>query len=148
LNVTLLGTLSKVYRQWEFRKGRLGSVTNARREFWSHLNDRCEKPSDPDAAALIFGELVANAMKYGREPIVAWVDYGQSHAMLYVEDSGDCFSLTQVGSAGPQQIGGRGIQIASCLARSLRIDHLAGSRCRVTVELPARFASEERAERA
>jgi len=84
--------------------------------------------------------LVANALRHGRGPIQAQVGPGERYAVLWVEDAGSGFALERVKRPRRGQLGGRGILIASSLARSISVARVSGNRFRVTAELPVRFS--------
>jgi len=129
--------------EWQLKERDLEGVSAARRDFSLYLQARSDERAAPDfgAEAIIFGELVGNAVKYGREPISVWVEPGPSHALLHVSDCGNCFDLARLRTADPGEIGGRGVTIASALARSLTV-RVHDSECCVTAELPVRLLGE------
>jgi len=123
---------------WEFRARDVRNVTSARREFAVRLRDTTTSDANLDASALIFGELIANAIKYGQDPITATLERGESggsRTRLIVEDGGRGFVRDDVREPDPTSTGGRGFAIATKLARSIRLEHMPG-RFRITVELP------------
>jgi anti-sigma regulatory factor (Ser/Thr protein kinase) len=101
---------------WHFLAKDVRGVTTARREFTAHLRRLSRSEANLEAAALIFGELIANAIKYGDDPITATLERGEQYARLVIEDGG-------------------GFAIATKLARSIRLEQLS-DRFRITVELP------------
>lgn len=123
---------------WEFRARDVASVTTARREFAARLRDTMTSDANLDASALIFGELIANAIKYGQNPITATLERGERggcRTRLIVEDGGHGFARDEVREPDPSATGGRGFAIATKLARSIQLERLPG-RFRITVELP------------
>jgi anti-sigma regulatory factor (Ser/Thr protein kinase) len=87
-------------------------------------------------AALIFGELVANAVKCARTSVKVEL-LEDEWVTLRVTDDGDCFDLS---SLRPQPLyaqSGRGSYIANQLARNIDVvsDH---RKCEVTAVLPIR----------
>ncbi len=125
-------------RNWQFIAREVRGVTAARREFTAHLRDVANGEANFDAAALIFGELIANAIKYGRDPITATVESSDRYALLVVEDGGAGFVSEQLQPPEPTATGGRGFAIATQLARSIAVERL-GDRFRITVELPVKI---------
>jgi anti-sigma regulatory factor (Ser/Thr protein kinase) len=113
-------------------------VTAARREFTSYLRSVANSEANLDAAALIFGELIANAIMYGRDPITVSVDSRAPYALLIVEDGGLGFVREDLRPLDTTSTGGRGFAIATNLARSLHVERLPG-RFRITAELPVKI---------
>ncbi len=113
-------------------------MTAARREFTAHLRTVANGEANFDAAALIFGELIANAIKYGRDPISAHVELSARYARLVVEDGGNGFLHEDLQPPEPTATGGRGFAIATTLARSIEIERLPDC-FRITVELPVKL---------
>ena len=130
-------------REWNLKERDLEGVSAARRDFTEYLKACSDERATPDygAAAIIFGELVGNAVKYGREPISVWVEPGASHALLHVRDCGSCFELKRLRVAETGAIGGRGVTIVAALARSLTV-RVLDKECCVTAELPVRLMGE------
>jgi anti-sigma regulatory factor (Ser/Thr protein kinase) len=126
-------------RRWELKKPDPSAATAARREFSAHLREHAEPLEHIPSSELIFGELLANAIKYGREPISAELRAGTPYAVLTVEDGGDGFGVDRIPRPEALASGGRGVQLATTFAKSLRVDRTDGGPCRVTVELPVRF---------
>lgn len=91
---------------------------------------------EDDAATceLVFGELVANALKYGENPVLAAVECAETQVRLEVEDCGKCFALPARLTAPLDSVGGRGLFIASALTWSLDVDR-SSDRCRVSATL-------------
>jgi anti-sigma regulatory factor (Ser/Thr protein kinase) len=129
--------------QWALKERDYEGVSAARRDFSRYLEACSDERAAHDygAAAIIFGELVGNAVKYGREPISVWVEPGPSHALLHVRDCGSCFELKKLRTSESGAIGGRGVSIVAALARSLTV-RVLDSECCVTAELPVRLTSE------
>lgn len=120
---------------WHFLAKDVRGVTTARREFTAHLRRLSRSEANLEAAALIFGELIANAIKYGDDPITATLERGEQYARLVIEDGGAGFSCEHLPAPEPTATGGRGFAIATKLARSIRLEQLS-DRFRITVELP------------
>lgn len=124
--------------KWQFSAREVQGVTAARREFTAHLRAVANGEANFDAAALIFGELIANAIKYGRDPIVAKVESNAAYAQLVIEDGGGGFVSDHLRPPEPTSTGGRGFAIATTLARSIQLEKLPGC-FRITVELPVKI---------
>ncbi len=98
---------------------------------------------DVATCELVFGELLANALKYGENPVSAAIEIEDDHVRLEVEDAGKCFSIPPRLAAPLDSIGGRGLFIASALTWSLEVDR-SSDRCRVVASLQRRRAPELR----
>ena len=129
------GKTQGVAPNWQFLAKDVRGVTAARREFTAHLRRLSRSEANLEAAALIFGELIANAIKYGNDPITATLEHGERYARLVIEDGGRGFVREHLRAPEPTSTGGRGFAIATTLARSIRLEQLA-DRFRITVELP------------
>jgi len=140
VRITIFGkNTSTVHKQWNFGSGDYKAASAARRQFASYVAQHAMPDSDLAAAQLIFGELLTNALRYGRAPIFAQVRRAGGHALLQVEDAGPCFSLGALCGfveSGEFREGGRGLMIVGVLSPSVRVDRLDRQRCRVTAELP------------
>jgi anti-sigma regulatory factor (Ser/Thr protein kinase) len=126
-------------RIWHIESGDFVNAARARREFAAYIKRAAAPESDCQAAVLIFGELVANALLHGRGAVRSSVAPGDTCAILWVEDAGEGFALEGVRQPVQGQVGGRGIFIAKSLARSIRTARVGPDRFRVTVELPVRL---------
>jgi anti-sigma regulatory factor (Ser/Thr protein kinase) len=128
-----------MHRVWEIDGGDYGSASRARKEFAAYIRRAGAPEPDCQAAILIFGELVANALTHGRGTVQASVCPGAPYAVLWVEDAGEGFTLDHVQQPVRGQLGGRGILIAKSLARSIHTARVGHDRFRVTVELPVQL---------
>ena len=123
-------------REWVIDRGDLKGVSSARRDFSRYLNDKCSDDQGCYDAALIFGELVANAVRCARTSVSVELR-NNGCSVLRVVDDGDCFERPNVAPQPPLAQSGRGLYIVSCLARELRV--AAGHHhCEVTAVLPVR----------
>lgn len=116
----------------------------ARGEFVGLLRGAAEPEADIEAAALAFGELVANAMRHGPPGEVhVTLRWKSGRPTLSVSDSGSGFTvdpcLPDIG-----QVGGRGLFIVNALAGPVRIEKRTGGGCSVSVDLPVTAARETR----
>jgi anti-sigma regulatory factor (Ser/Thr protein kinase) len=107
----------------------------ARAEFVRILRCAAGPQADVEAAALAFGELVANAMRHGpRGEVRVSLRWDGNKATLLVSDSGAGFELNlRLPDNG--QVGGRGLYIVNQLAGPVRVERTGGG-CLVSVELP------------
>jgi signal transduction histidine kinase len=91
--------------------------------------------SDLDAAELIVGELIANAIRHAPGSVGIHVGWEGDEAVLVVSDRGP--GIPPVRSV-PDPLGcsGRGLFIIQALAREVEIDAVPGYGSRVVVHLP------------
>ncbi len=123
-------------REWWIKSGDLRGAVVARHEFSRMLKKNPTSELARYDAALIFGELVANAVKCARTSVkVELIE--DEWATLRVTDDGDCFDLSTLRPQPLYAQGGRGLYIVNQLARNLDVvsNHL---RCEVTAVLPIR----------
>ncbi len=115
-------------------------MRSARAEFVELLRVATQRGADVEAAALAFGELVANAMRHGPDgDVCVTLRWAAGTPTLSVTDTGAGFvpnpSLPDDG-----QVGGRGLFIVSELAGPVRVQTRAGGGCSVSVDLPLEAA--------
>jgi anti-sigma regulatory factor (Ser/Thr protein kinase) len=91
-----------------------------RAAFMQAVRDHAGWGIDEEAALAIFTELVTNAIKYGKQPIVARLECDRSRVKLSVEDRGAGFEqpVRAPSLLGP---GGRGLFLVSAFADALEI---------------------------
>jgi anti-sigma regulatory factor (Ser/Thr protein kinase) len=123
-----------VRQEWRFRPGDLKGAMAARREFARYLRVKTSDDDDWNAANLIFGELVANAVKCARSSISVEL-LENEWSTLRVIDDGDCFDQCVIGPQPLDAESGRGLYIVNQLARRLEITK-GHRRCEVTAVLP------------
>ncbi len=121
-------------RRWNIDRGDQGQVVTARHEFSACARATNASASHLFDSELIFGELVANAVKCARSLVsVEFVVNGES--TLRVVDDGECFDALVIEPQPVYALSGRGLYIAQTLARGLSV-HLTGDRCEVIAVLP------------
>ncbi len=121
---------------WRIQRGDFEGAARARREFALYLRGKNAKDAERYDAALIFGELVANAVKSARSSVTVEL-FENGWTALRVIDDGDCFEPVAIA---PQPLfaqSGRGLYIVKQLARNLSVAAV-NRHCEVTVELPVR----------
>ena len=118
---------------WRIAHGDLAAGSRARREFGAYLQTYATDPARQSAAELIFGELVANALKCSRTTVL--VELYKDPSTLRVVDDGLCFDPVAILRAPIYSEGGRGIQIVKTLARFLTVE-ARDAWCFVTAILP------------
>jgi anti-sigma regulatory factor (Ser/Thr protein kinase) len=131
-----IAIMQKMEREWHLRRGDLKGATNARREFARYLTSKSACADDRYDATLIFGELVANAVKCARSSVtVELLEDGWSS--LRVTDDGDCFDASSIAPQPLTAQSGRGLYIVNQLARHLEVAS-NNQQCEVYAELPIR----------
>jgi anti-sigma regulatory factor (Ser/Thr protein kinase) len=123
-------------REWHIGRGDLKGATAARRDFARYIDAKSPGDDDRFSATLIFGELVANAVKCARSGVTVELREN-GWTQLRVTDDGDCFDQSHIA---PQPLfaqSGRGLYICNQLARHLDVA-FHNHRCEVTAELPIR----------
>jgi two-component system, OmpR family, sensor histidine kinase MtrB len=133
-----------MYRRWNLNKNDFSAARAARQEFAEYIREQATQTSDVSGAEIIFGELVGNALRHGREPISVTLERQDSRVMLEVSDCGGGFALDLLFAANRAtdafNESGRGLQIVVDLARTLQVQRARKHRCRVIAELPVDFA--------
>lgn len=121
--------------QWPLRKSDFDAAHARRKEFRALLAER-HRSANLDAHEIVFGELIANAVRYGDEPIVVAVAVTNGTVQIRVENAGECFDLDRRLATAPESTAtnGRGLQIVRALADTLTVEHVSFS-CRVTATL-------------
>jgi len=133
--------LGKMVHRWKLESEDFAGAHEARREFRAILREHGLREDDLATCELVFGELVTNALKYGKEPVVVKSALSGSTVELEIEDSGKCFNLHPSREVSVDSPGGRGLLISSVLAWSLNVDRQT-DRCRVTATIPIKLVRE------
>lgn len=119
---------------WTLERGDYCGAAVARKEFIAHLRVRAASNADYEAAEVIFGELIANAVTHARSEAIARVWFnGWAH--LCVRDDGGPSAHGTITAAQAHAESGRGLYMVKALARALRIEETAAG-WTVSVELP------------
>jgi anti-sigma regulatory factor (Ser/Thr protein kinase) len=108
---------------WQLARGDFVSAAKARVAFRASLGGICSSRSDLDAAEIIFGELVTNALRYSGSDVTAAVFCSGPRVLLEVRDHGKGFDPVEIakGKRRGDIDGGRGLMIARRLATNFRI---------------------------
>lgn len=123
-------------REWRIGRGDLKGAADARHEFSHYLRAKPGGEDEHYDAALIFGELVSNAVKCARTSVSVKL-MENDWAELRVTDDGDCFDTANISPQPVEALSGRGLYIVNRLAR--RLDVSGGRQgCEVTAVLPIR----------
>jgi len=125
---------------WSLGRGAHNAAAVARTEFIAHLRLCAALNADYNAAELIFGELVANAVTHARERAIVrlWFD---DWAHLSVRDDSGSFGQRPIAPAPAHVESGRGLYIVKALARELNIEGTDAGWI-VTAQLPVQCKSE------
>jgi anti-sigma regulatory factor (Ser/Thr protein kinase) len=110
-----------------------------RREFMAVLH--ANGTGDFDAAELVYGELVGNAVRHAPGCIVVRLLWDDDAPTLTVHDNGEPFRVDPALPADPFAEGGRGLFIVRALALDLRVEDVAGDGTQVLARLPVRRAA-------
>jgi len=133
--------LGRMLHRWKFESEDFARAHEARGEFRALLRERGLREEDVATCELVFGELVTNALKYGKEPVAVNARLNGPTVELEIEDSGKCFSLHPSREVSVDSVGGRGLFISSVLSWSLNVDKET-DRCRVTATIPIKLVRE------
>jgi anti-sigma regulatory factor (Ser/Thr protein kinase) len=129
--------MKKPERTWHIKRGDLKAATAARHAFSRYVRTKNAGDTASYDAALIFGELVSNAVRCARSSVSVEV-IEDGWAELHVIDDGDCFDRAgRIVPAPVSAYGGRGLYIVNLLARTLDVS-VGERRCEVTAVLPIR----------
>ncbi len=113
-------------------------VLRKRRAFRDCLDSLAEPPSDVDAAELIYGELVANTVRYAKGAVEVRLElHDKKPPVLVVRDHGPglrCHPWTP--RRDPFAESGRGLGIVELLARDVAVAHPADGGTIVRAVLP------------
>ena len=122
---------------WEVRDEAM-QVLRERPTFRERLAEIAQPPSDMDAAELIYGELVANTVRYARGDVEVRLEHADSHApVLIVRDHGPGIGGADARpQAEPMAESGRGLAIVGQLARHVAVEPAEGGGTVVRATLP------------
>jgi len=131
-----------VTKRWSFTKQDYEAARARRNDFRALLQERYGS-RDFTSHELVFGELVANAIRHGEDPIEAVVTFNADRTVrLDVRNAGRCQAgpcfrpdLSRVNWPALTATGGRGLEIVRALSDTFEIDHLPSHVCRVTVTM-------------
>ena len=109
-----------------------------RRDFRGYINAAITRDSDGEAAEIIFGELVANAVEHGAGSITARLSADGESVFLEVLDQGAGFAMpSESAMDSAEHERGRGLTIVRSLCGQVRVAHEKGTF--VEVRLPVRL---------
>lgn len=122
--------------RWDFDSREARSASLARREFVALLRREAAPTSDVQAAEIVFGELVGNALRHAPGRIRVAVRWKGTSPVLCVRDSGDRFDVERRLPADPLCEGRRGLYIVLRLSRRLTVIPIPGDGKIVSAVLP------------
>jgi two-component sensor histidine kinase len=124
--------------RWVLHHGEFAESSRARHEFTAYLRLRMDpEVSDIDAAEVIFGELVANALEHGRGDVTVDLCRRGIDTVLRVHDEGSGFSL-ETEPPEVEKLRGRGLRFVHTLARRVVLSE-SGAISTVEALLPVRL---------
>ncbi len=109
------------------------SAAAARRFVEAELRGQGWSANDIDTALLLTSEVVTNAVVHARTALVVQLELSRDRIRVDVDDQG--MGVAVLGSAGVDDVGGRGLQIVDALADRWGDERRAGGRHRVWFEL-------------
>jgi anti-sigma regulatory factor (Ser/Thr protein kinase) len=134
-------------RYWSYVGSRADQIASVRSDVRRFLEEQADGGhSDLDAAELVVGELLANAVRHGAPPFGVCIDWHEDPPMLCVVDRGPGMRPLYP-APDPQSERGRGLLLVRALAGELVVDSPTEdhSGTRVVVALPVRRAEDFRA---
>ena len=121
---------------WELRDDAT-RVLRERRAFREHVCAIAEPSSDVDAAELIYGELVANTIRYANGAVEVRLEQRDAHRpVLVVRDHGPGMRRGARRARDPYAESGRGLAIVERLACDLTVERAKGGGTIVRATLP------------
>jgi anti-sigma regulatory factor (Ser/Thr protein kinase) len=117
----MIGRQPPAQMTWVFSANDHEGARRARREFASYIK-RCRAPQDAISdSALIFGELVGNAVRHVGGQVRAELTLSGTQPVLCVSDT-DPHAPIEIPPAAPESETGRGLKIVTALARKVWIE--------------------------
>jgi anti-sigma regulatory factor (Ser/Thr protein kinase) len=128
---------NRAKREWHFQRGDLRAATHARHEFARYIDSKHAGAKEAYDATLIFGELVANALRSARSAVCVELIEGEWTSLRVIDD-GDCFERAPESTLpATDSQDGRGLYLVTKLARNLDVA-VGEHHCQVTAVLPVR----------
>lgn len=124
--------------EWAFDSSSEIDAHRLRREFMELL--RKNGTGDFDAAELIYGELIGNAVRHAPGRITVRLDWRDDTPSLTVHDEGASFGEVTTLPDDPMSESGRGLYIVKQLACDLHIDDITADGSKITAVLPVHRA--------
>ncbi len=121
---------------WSFQCEDARRAENVRGHFLTFLQTFAARNSDFAAAELIFGELIANVVRYAPGRVAIRVQWQDSSPVLSVQDHGGGFAPTFELPDDPLAERGRGLFLVAALGRHVDVETDDGRGTTVRVTLP------------
>lgn len=121
---------------WSFQSGDARKAENVRQHFLTFLHTFAACDSDFAAAELIFGELIANVVRYAPGRVAITVEWHDSSPVLHVEDHGGGFEPTFSLPEDPFSENGRGLFLVQALSKRVDVASDRDRGTKVSVVLP------------
>ena len=127
--------MEKSVPAWYFEVEDSTSALRRRGEFVKYLRTYGGPGDDYEAAELIFGEIVGNAVVHAPGPLEVRVDWPEGRATLHVTDEGPPIRVITTLPVDPMAEHGRGLAVANRLARGMTAEPTAVGKT-VVAKLP------------
>jgi len=125
--------------EWKFDSASEMDAHRLRREFMELLHAR--GAGDFDAAELVYGELIGNAVRHAPGRITVRLAWDGDCPTLVVHDEGRSFQPKIALPYDPLAESGRGLFIVRTLALDFRVEDVVGDGSRVIARLPVHRAA-------
>jgi PAS domain S-box-containing protein len=132
---------------WRFQADDASSAEHARDAFVAHLRQQGLDAEALGAAALVFGELVANVVRHAPGPIEIELQREDDTLVLAARDRGPAFRPDASLPADVFSEGGRGLFLIAQHAEPPRVASRSGGGNDVRVRIPIRYATHAAPER-
>ncbi|HTX57106.1 MAG TPA: SpoIIE family protein phosphatase [Candidatus Acidoferrales bacterium] len=124
---------------WQVDIADARSAFTLREQFFENLTAMCLVNSEElSACGLIFGEVIANAVRHAPGPLTISLEQRGDSMMLHAIDGGPGFEYHPTLPSNLWSEGGRGLYLISQIARRVHVERLPAKGSHVTVALPVR----------
>ncbi|GAC1390579.1 MAG: hypothetical protein NVSMB31_07680 [Vulcanimicrobiaceae bacterium] len=121
---------------WSFQCEDARRAENVREHFLNFLHTFAARHSDFAAAELIFGELIANVVRYAPGRVAIRVEWLEQSPVLRVRDHGKGFDPKFALPDDPLAESGRGLFLVQALGKHVDVESEQGRGTTVSVVLP------------
>lgn len=121
---------------WRFDSGTEIQAGPVRRAMMRYLRGEAYARTDFEAAEVIFGELLANAINHAPGEVSVQLDCSSRYPIVRVKDQSGTFAIFPVINRHVLTERGRGLMIIRALARRLVVTPLPSGGTEISVELP------------
>ena len=121
---------------WSFQCEDARRAENVREHFLNFLHTFAADRSDFSAAELIFGELIANVVRYAPGRVAIRVEWHNESPVLHVQDHGAGFEPKFTLPEDPLAETGRGLFLVQALGKQVNVASTQGRGTTVSVVLP------------